>query len=58
MASSLSLLLLALAACAEAFSPIGARPMAMAASPRVAVQPAMQLFGKKKTVEEVLEEKG
>ena len=44
---------------AAAFAPLGARPMAAAVAPRVAVQPAMQ-FGKreKKSPEEVLEEKG
>ena len=51
--------LLALAAGADALA-LGARPAALraVATPRAAAPPAMQLFGKKKTVEEILEEKG
>merc|ERR1719450_1907034 len=48
----------ALASVADALV-MGARPaLSAAVSPRVPVQPAMQLFGPKKTAEEILEEKG
>merc|ERR1719440_1050922 len=57
--SSMSLLVCFLVAPLEALA-LNARPASAlrATAPRVSAPPAMQLFGKKKTVEEVLEEKG